>query len=143
VIHLEVGNLHLDRKEIESWHDAMLGIVADFRIAVDEIAIYHEVEFPVVELAYQMHRWLVCGIAHGEDLEYESMESETSPLISFRRDGNLWSIGAVHQMRPSGAIERRDLESAARGFLTRLDDSVRTLFGLSLLSVLVDGVATA
>ncbi|HEV3102797.1 MAG TPA: hypothetical protein VG426_10740 [Candidatus Dormibacteraeota bacterium] len=143
MVHLESGNLHLDRKEIESWHDAVLGIVADFRITVDDIDIYHEVEFPVLELAYQMHRWLVCGIAHGEDLEYESMESETSPLIWFRRDGGKWSIGAVHQMHPSGVVERRDLESAAQEFITGLDKSVRTLFGLSLLSVLVDGVAKA
>jgi hypothetical protein len=52
LIRIEFENLHLDRERVESWSDAVLGLVADFQINVDDSIVYREVEFPVIELAY-------------------------------------------------------------------------------------------
>ncbi len=138
MIRIEFENLHLDRQRIESWSDAILGVVADFQITVDDSIVYHDVEFPVIELAYQMHRWLLCDVANAHDLEYESMESEESPLIWFRRDADRWVIGAAHQLRASGPVRLQDVEVAARHFIATLDEAVRTAFALNLLPLLLD-----
>jgi hypothetical protein len=143
LIRIEFENLRLDRERIESWSDAILGVVADFQITVDDSIIYREVEFPVIELAYKMHRWLLCEVADSQDLEYESMESEQRPLIWFRRTADHWVIGAAHQLRTSGAVQLRDVESAARHFITALDEAVRTRFSMSLLTLLLDSSGRA
>lgn len=140
---MKFANLHLDRERIESWYDAVLGVVADFQIMVDGSTIYREVEFPVIELAYRIHQWLVCGVAGDHDLEYESMESAESPLIWFRREDDHWVIGGAHQLPTSKAVRLQDVESSSREFITELELAVRTRFGISLLSLLLDATGPA
>jgi hypothetical protein len=136
-IRIKFANLHLDRERIESWNDTVLGVVADFQITVDDSIIYREVEFPVIELAYRIHRWLLCSNPSDRDLEYESMESAENPLIWFRQENDHWVIGAAHQLRLSGAVRLQDVESGSREFLTELEEAVRIRLGMSLFGLLL------
>ena len=69
----------------DEWWQLMLKIDAEFYILVDGKKFFSEPDFPIVELAIQAYKWLQDS---GRSFEYNSLESEENPVISFERISN-------------------------------------------------------
>lgn len=139
---ISLAGLRFDGVRIESWSDALLRVVAEIDVRVADLIIYREVEFRVVEFAYQLHRWLICELDGGADFEYRSMESDDNPLIWIRQIDSVWRWGSrFGQGDVSVSIE--DVRVAAGRFITDLDDRARRQFDLKLLAVLLDATGAS
>lgn len=136
------ANLRLEGGRIGSWSDAILRVNAELQVEVAGSIVYEEPDLPVVELAYQLHRWIVCDIVNGADFEYHSMESADNPLIWIHQKDGAWIWGSRFQQSDI-EIDRGDIETAVRGFIRDLDSSARDIIGLQLLAVLLDPAGTA
>ncbi len=65
--------------------DVLLRVVGDFEIRAGDRTLYSETEFPVVEFAVQLAKWLARPGPDAGDLVYTSLESEVEGLIRFAR----------------------------------------------------------
>ncbi len=135
--HLRFRNMHIDGPSIATWSDALLRLTADFELVIDETVLYRQPEFPIVELASQLHVWLVCGATTA--FQYESMDSDENPLIWFRPNSTGWIVGVRHPLTPQAyEVRHGDLVSATRAFLIAVDDEAFVVGKVKLLQVLID-----
>lgn len=74
------SNIHTESSELNEEWQLMLKIVANFFIEIEQVPVYEEIEFPIVELGVQIHEWLKF---HGNRFEYHSMETDDNPLLVF------------------------------------------------------------
>jgi hypothetical protein len=138
MIQLHFDNLHMDIPRITSWSDAILRVVADFEIRTDRGVLYREVEFWVVELACQLHQWIICSSSAMTEFEYASMETDENPMIWFRRMGAGWALGAHDQDFNSPALVDYDaFVNGARTYLVDLDARLDAAVGIRLLPILL------
>ena len=137
MLHLRFSNVHADIP-IATWADAVLRITGDFEIETDG-KLYHEQEFCLVELAYQLHRWLTTFHLSELDFEYASMETDDNPLLWFRRGRVGWTVGARHQDKPNPAeVNEAELVAAVTAYLVELDATLVDILDVRLLPVLLD-----
>jgi|SRR5712691_510371 len=90
MITFTINNLHQDVPRVKDKFDRLLRIVGDFSIRVDSRILYGESEFPFVEFATQLTKWLAAG-GH-QDFSYDSVESDDPGLVWFRRSGEQWKV---------------------------------------------------
>jgi hypothetical protein len=116
--------------------DLLLGLVAELELVVDGQVIYHEVDFPIAELALALAEWLEQGCPASTAFEFSSLESDELGLLWFRPVADGWRVGSVHQefidstARPSGEVE-----SAARRFVAEVDQALIGSAGVDLSSL--------
>jgi hypothetical protein len=139
MIQLRFENIHADIPRISTWSDSLLRIVGDFEIQVGGEQLYHEEEFCLVELAYQLHQWLTTFQLSELEFEYASMETTENPVLWFRRGRIGWSVGAYHQGKPSPAeVDQTNLIDAVRAYLVELDVKLDDILRVRLLPILLD-----
>jgi hypothetical protein len=101
------------------------------------VVVYSEVQFPIVELRVALERWLKAREDSLDDFEFESMESDETGLVWFRRQpSGKWRVGSVHQ--DELAVDELDLDDVVRGcerFVTGVDDWVRARLRLEIRNV--------
>jgi hypothetical protein len=135
-IAIRFADARVDGPPPGSWDEVLLRITGDFAIEVDGRALYSEQEFPLVEFAYRLHRWLICAAGVHEDFAYVSMESDEEPLVWFTSSDEGWVIGARdqqwHMTEPAAAT---DLLGAARAYSNSLAPIVRQLAHTELVGV--------
>jgi hypothetical protein len=96
-ITLRFEQLHRERPVRRDRDEVLLGLVADFSITIGDRLLYREVDFPVVELAAGLLRWLDQRPKPGDDFEWESMETAEPGCVWIRSAGEGWRIGSIHQ----------------------------------------------
>jgi hypothetical protein len=120
-ITLRFEQLHRERPALRDRYDVLLGLVADFSITIGDRLLYREVDFPVVELAAGLLRWLEQRPEPGDDFEWESMETEEPGWVWVRSVGDGWRIGSIHQEYPElRSFSMTELQWAITDFVSRL-----------------------
>jgi hypothetical protein len=132
------GRLRVDRPALNSRWDVLLGVVADFSIAVGERCLLHEEMFPVVELAVSLKGWiddLEKGAVH--DFWYESMESTEGPLLQFMKWDSGWKVRSpLQDFELEDVLTTEDLCAAACQFVEGIQQEAAAQLGLDLGSLI-------
>jgi hypothetical protein len=106
--------------------------VAEFSIRIDERLWLSEAEFPVVELAAQLHAWLDSG-ATG-DFFYESLEDDEPFLLHFGKLEDGWRLTSPWQRHPEPRA--LDPRPECADFVRRVAAETKARLGLDIASVL-------
>ena len=124
-------------RDADNLEDLLLGVSGDFAINIDGRDLYQEQEFPLLELAAQLARWLCRGPKVEDDFEFESMESQDEPLLSLRRAPQGWNIGSVHQAYEDlHQFSWEELNQAFGSFLHELRKELTIVYGLEVSRIL-------
>jgi hypothetical protein len=117
--------------------DLLLGVVATFEIMVGERILYHEEEFPIVELRVQLVRWIDDGFISGVDFTLDSMESDEPGMVWFRKDAEGgWRAGSLFQEYIEVAVwSNSDVLNSVTRFVTEVDDWVDANLGVRVAEV--------
>jgi hypothetical protein len=121
-----------------SWNP-LLRIVAVFTLASGSVTIYSEPDFPVVELAVQLARWVDRVRAGGVgDFSYVTLESDEPEWIGFHQvaDG-VFKVRARYQ--ETDDPETRSLEElveASDQYIATLVPAVRQKLGIDIAPLL-------
>jgi len=116
MIKFRSSNVHADRPHLTHPGDVFVGVTGRLEIDADGRSVYVEEEFPVVELAADLWRWIAVGLEAGRDFEFDSMSTPEPGWVWIRRTDSGWRVGSLHQERPdlvvrSGAEVRAAVES--------------------------------
>jgi hypothetical protein len=123
MITFTTNNLHKDVPRVRDKFDRLLRIVGDFSIRVDSRILYVESEFPFVEFATQLTKWLAAG--GQQDFSYDSVESDDPGLVWFRRSGEQWKVGSIHQTyEENGTFSFDEIRQAGQQFIDTLINRV-------------------
>lgn len=127
-----------DRRELRDHYDLLLGVVATLSLCVDELVVYGEEMFPVVELRVALQYWTEAGLMNRQAFEFTSLEAEEEGLIYFRpEDPDLWRVGSVF-LGAGGRplVADGDLRAAVRGFIAEVDSWVEREMNVSVTAFL-------
>lgn len=69
----------------KSLPDLLIGITADLEIKADGLSVYEEPDFPVLELAYHLKKWMDVKADQRSDFNLDSMESTELGLVRILR----------------------------------------------------------
>ncbi len=118
-----------------SWQ-LLLRVVANFAVVIDGRQFYAESEFPVIEFASQVAKWLRSG---GGDFLYVSMESAEEPLLAFYRlADDRFRIYSPHQMfEMTATVDREKLRGALVFFNEELSRRVGSELALDIDNLLI------
>jgi hypothetical protein len=119
----------------EPWQ-LLLRVVADFSLTIDGRPFYEESDFPVVEFASQVGKWLH---RDNHDFLYVSMESAEDPLLAFYRlKDNQFRIYSPHQeFETTAKVDRQELCDALTSFNEELSRKVGSELGLMIDDLLL------
>lgn len=117
---------------ISDWLYALVNIEGDFAVRLPSGVLVEDTHWCVVELARDLRRWLR---APDEDFVYTSMDDEEEGLLWFRREGpDAWRVGSVWQrFEAEETFPLSTLTGAARAFVERVEELVRTDLGIDLV----------
>lgn len=133
MITLAFATLGVEPPGLQRLDDALLNVVATFRLEADGRTLYSEVDFPIVELAADLRRWAAFPMHARSDFDFESLESEEVGLVRFHRVGSMWAVGSVLQHNPSPAVHSDiDVEQACREFIAAVEQACRDELELDL-----------
>jgi hypothetical protein len=117
-----IRNIRRDGALKTQW-DILLKIVGEIEIVVEENIVYEESEFPVVELARQLHGWLEGGSR--DVFKYKSLDSDQDCLFEFVPvEEDKWqivsgeSIGSINSL-----VRTEDLVVAVREYIARVSEA--------------------
>lgn len=83
--------------------------------------VYREVLFPALELAAQMHVWLLA--CDGKEFRFSTASSDIVGLVRIRPEGNRWVIGSCEVgVRDSEAVEWMEIASVVESFISDVAD---------------------
>jgi hypothetical protein len=106
----------------EDWQ-ILLGVVGDFSVQVDSRVLYHEVDFCLVELAFQICEWSNQGYL--EDFVYTSLESDETGLFWIKAANGMWKIGSTHEKyKEESQFALSDIKSSLNSYLKNIIDAV-------------------
>lgn len=133
MIALRYSNLRSDREAPQHSADVLIGVTADLELVTDVGVIYAEPDFPVVELAAELGRWLATGAPAQQDFEFDSMETEERGWVWIRRVEGGWRIGSLHQDRADPqSRDFEELRGAVGAFIETVDRDLSAKWGLDL-----------
>jgi hypothetical protein len=119
-IELRFNDLRSTVERPRSDPDVLLGITADLSILVDEELIFSEPDFPLVELACQLGKWVHSPGAGRGDFQLDSMESDVRGIVKIEAAGDGWRIGSEYEGRSGPAKSLEEVTLAIRAFLDQL-----------------------
>jgi len=136
MIRVDFGHVHVDGDAPTSWHEALLGVLATLTVRWGNVAKWTEVDVPILELAYHLHRWLSLSAAQRrKPFAFQSMESDEAEWLWFRPSGDSWTVGAG-QTRLIDGVEFDDLKAAAQDFVDRVVREVPAAVGVDAWDVI-------
>lgn len=87
-LRINLRNLGSSASGRKSLPDLLIGITADLEVNAERLSIYEEPDFPVVELAYHLRKWVDVKPDQRSDFILDSMESRELGLVRIlRTDG--------------------------------------------------------
>jgi len=113
-------------------HQFLLGLEANFRLAVGSPVVVDEPNFPIVEL----RQWLDWWLSQGADLDfvYTSIEAEETGLIVFRQStGSDWIVdSAWSSLSAAPTVDYSTLIAACQRYVHDVDEWVAAQYGVDL-----------
>lgn len=117
-VHFVHGPLHQDGPVRLPFWDVLLRLEAEFWITIDSgDTLFHEPNFPVVELAVDFRRWLQ---GSRETFSFDATDYETPGLIRFEPRGRFATIATPFDR--STLVNRDSLAASVQEFV----DSIAT-----------------
>lgn len=117
----------------EDWQ-LLLRITGNFSIEVEDKVFYQESSFPVVEFAYHLAKWIDAGRG---SFEYNSMESNSQPLISFIEAGDNFVLYSPYQeYEETEVFSFTELKYAARSLINSLTEEINERFKINISRLL-------
>ena len=130
MIRFAFSDVHIDGARPKDAIDIMLRIVATFTVAAEEIELFSEEEFPIVELAAQLDYWLRRD--DGQPFTYDSAESE-DVLLSFKPETQGWRIGsAIQKRRPDRLFALEEVRNAASLYVGSVKRDVKATMNIDV-----------
>ena len=137
MISIDFFNPRIDGGIPTERHELLLRVVAVFLISQDGRELFTEVEFPVVELAYQLWRWQHSRDSARNSFSYESMESEDR-LLWFSPDSDGWTIGSGNTPI-AFHLDMAQIQNASERFIERVLSEIPKKLGVSVKEVVTGG----
>ena len=123
MISFDFGELHVDGRPSKEPYDILLKVVATFSLRIGDASLFSEEEFPVVELAVDLRRWLKQG--DESEFRFESLDYE-QPLFWFKPEEGGWRVESAWQKGPvHRLVSLGELKSAATSYVDRLKMEVK------------------
>jgi hypothetical protein len=97
VIELRFSSVRADRTHLTHPSEVLVGVTGTLEIVADGRSVYVEEEFPIVELAADLWRWVTAGLPVGRDFEFDSMSTPEPGWVWIRRADSGWRVGSLHQ----------------------------------------------
>jgi hypothetical protein len=94
MIEFDFEQVHMDGDFPMSWHEALLRVVALFTVRRSGVALWSEVEVPILEFAYGLRRWLLVRARSQAEFLYQPMDSDDAEWLWFRPTSDHWALGA-------------------------------------------------
>ncbi|HEV7680260.1 MAG TPA: hypothetical protein VGQ42_17000 [Candidatus Dormibacteraeota bacterium] len=120
-VEIRFDTVHIDGDTPTTRHEALLRTVAGLTIEQDGVAVWSEIDVPILELAYHLHRWLSLAAPRHAPFAYESMESDEKEWLWFKPSRDQWAMGAGPTLLLDG-VSFDELTAAAKRFV---DDVIR------------------
>lgn len=128
-----------DKHSLQEKRQVLLGVVGDLCVEVSGRTLYREVQFPLVELAVALNRWLKLVGQTGESFVFTSMEAEESGLVWIKDDRGRWRIGSVHQEYEERQTFRlQEVKAVARAYIEQLTGELHRSYGIDISNLLDD-----
>ena len=115
---------------LDSDWDRLLNVVADFRLVVGNRILFSEANFPIIELAKQLDRWLASVAQSPSAFVYSSLESNVAGIIRIAPGVQGWHISsAFAEFADSTPFSLAEIVAAARSYVTEVEQSVLSEYG--------------
>lgn len=109
-----------------SW-DLQLDVVADIVVTVDEVALFVETDFPIVEFALSLRRWKKDHFALKKEYVYTSQETDETGWIWFRAVGpNVWFVGSGLDHETAHRVSGNELLDCVTKYLSDVEEWGKT-----------------
>jgi hypothetical protein len=132
-LRFSIEDLHQDIPKIKNRLERLLDIVGEFQIFVGPRILYQESEFPFVEFASQLFRWLAKEAYEHRDFSYTSVESDEIALVWFRHQIDGWTIGSPHQAyEETTFFTSGEVYAATERFIRTLKARLRAELNISI-----------
>ncbi|WP_116811504.1 hypothetical protein [Steroidobacter cummioxidans] len=129
-LRINLRNLRSSASGTKSLPDLLIGITADLEVNADGLSIYEEPDFPVLELAYHLRKWVDVKPDQRADFNLDSMESSELGLVRILRTDGGWSIGSCHEQLKPPVKQLWEIDEAVTKFLEevqrRCQDELKT-----------------
>lgn len=127
------SDLHADRPDSSDYYQVLLGVNCHFAVGLDDLILYEEAGFPVLEFVEQLTAWLTQTPEPSNDFSYDSVESDVHSLIWIRRSGPGWRIGSAnHAAVAYQPFPLQELRSAVSQLVERLLPVARHELGFDI-----------
>jgi hypothetical protein len=124
----------------EDWK-VLLGIIGEFSLWVRGELVYWDGDFCLVEFAEQVRRWMDSEEPRAE-FSYDSIESDQPGLIWFRKFGDRWIVGSIHQRSEAlQSFHFKELEAAFEAYVERLLTSFPTALRSRVVRIIIRGLS--
>jgi hypothetical protein len=129
----EFGSLESEYESILDKDEAFVRIGATFSIRDEQGSIFTEPHFPVVELAAQLHRWLMFVLPQERDFEFNSLSTPDPGWVWIRWTGTGWKLGSNLQERTAkGELNNIEVRALVENFVLRLTASAKQTLGADI-----------
>lgn len=116
--------------------DVLVSVVAEFKIVVQGRLLLDETDFPVVELAAALKRWLSVAADERCDFEFDSMDFEEPGAVWIRKEDAGWRVGSMMQEFPDvTTYSTEQLDLACEQFVKDLEAASSAQLDLDLTPV--------
>lgn len=113
----------------------LLRICGNFFINVNDRVFYKERNFPVVEFAHQLIEWMEYP---QRNFEYNSMESDIGPLITFVKRHESFLLYSLHQeYEEKSVFSYKEIQNAAGVFIANLNSELVNQFHIDASRLLI------
>ena len=136
MISIDFRDARIDGRRPTERHEVLLRIVARLVVTDDGTELFAESEFPIVELAQHLWRWLRVGAVNNSGFTYKSMESEQEDLLWFARESDGWSIGSADRKIAVG-LRLAEIRTASERFVDRVSVEIPGSLGVPVRDVIV------
>lgn len=125
---MEMTYDHLNSNELRgsTQTDYLVALDAHFRLVDDDVIVYDEPGFPVVELARSLLLWI--RNPDLGDFNFDSMSYEEVGSLAIRRSDSGWTFSSVFAPEAvTGSVDRAEVDRCCRSFVARVESDLRHL----------------
>jgi len=95
LLKIEFEDMHSDRPLSGDYAEMLNAITGNLRIVVDGRVLFDDHEFPVLELAYQLHVWMRDRMSLAEPFKFTSMMIEDDGWVWIEPALDGWRVGSI------------------------------------------------
>jgi hypothetical protein len=133
VIGFSFSNLNANDLQGLRRAEVFVHVEADLRITDEDLEIYSELLFPVVELAGAMLEWLAEPECDRSNFEFKSMSFDDAGAVRIVQEDRGWRICSIFDPQKwSRPVSTTAIEATIRDFVDRLREECRTSLDIDI-----------